>query len=154
MGTLSDTLTRWFGPATPTELDQEQRAALIDALVFAMMADGEEAAEEYEEIMSSGAEWNGDTTLSAFVATSKERAADAMSSKENALAYCQDISRRLADDDAREKTYELAAQVVCSDGDIAPAERGLMSMFIRAFGIPEDRAVALSAQIHKKYNLF
>lgn len=153
MGTLSDTLSRWFGPATPTTFDQEQRTALIDALVFAMMADGEEAAEEYEEIMISGAEWSGDTTLSTFVAASKERAADAMSSKENALAYCQDISRRLADDGAREKTYELAARVVCSDGDIAPAERGLMSMFIRAFGIPEDRAVQLSAQVHKKYDL-
>ena len=88
------------------------------------------------------------------MAASKERAADAMSSKENAQAYCEDISRRLGDDEAREKTYELAAQVVCSDGDIAPAERGLMSMFIRAFGIPEDRAVQLSAQVHKKYSMF
>ncbi len=153
MGTLSETLNRWFGPATPNELSQTQRAALIDALVFAMMADGEEAASEYKEIMESGASWDGENTLAAFVSESKGRAADAMSAKENAEAYCGDISRRLEDEEARERTYELAARLVCSDGEVDPAERGLMSMFIRAFGIAEDRAVQLSAKAHEKYDI-
>ena len=153
MASIRDTLDKWFGASAKSEMKQPQREALVDALVFAMLADGEETAEEYEELMKGASSWSGETLLTTFVAESKERAKLAMSTQENAVAYCDDISRRLAEDWARESAYELAAQVVCSDGAVDVAERGLMSMFIHSFQISEAKALELSAKAHKKYDL-
>lgn len=139
----------------PLVLEQPQREAIIDTLVFAMMADGEMTPEERDEL--DGAfdklEWGGEFDRETFLDESIARAMDATGSKERAATYIADIGARLPDLPTRERAYELAARIVCSDRDVAEAERGLMSMFIRQFQIPEARAVEISASVHKDFEL-
>ena len=129
----------------PLVLEQPQREAIIDTLVFAMMADGEMTPEERDEL--DGAfdklEWDSEFNREAFLDESIARATAATGSKDKAAAYIAEIGARLPELPTRERAYELAARIVCADREVAEAERGLMSMFIRQFQIPEARALDL-----------
>ena len=139
----------------PLSLEQPQREAIIDTLVFAMMADGEMTSEERDEL--DGAfdrlEWSGEFDRETFLDESIARANQAKKSMDQARQYLAEIGGRLQTDPIRDRAYEMAARIVCADRDVAEAERGLMSMFIREFQIPEARAVEISASVHKDFEL-
>jgi|AP45_3_1055517.scaffolds.fasta_scaffold21677_2 uncharacterized membrane protein YebE (DUF533 family) len=139
----------------PLVLEQPQREAIIDTLVFAMMADGEMTPEERDEL--DGAfdklEWDSEFNREAFLDESIARATAATGSKDRAAAYIAEIGARLPELPTRERAYELAARIVCADREVAEAERGLMSMFIRQFQIPEARALEISSAVHKDFEL-
>lgn len=137
------------------DLSQTQREALIDAMVFAMMADGEMAEEEREELNRSldEIEWSGEKNRELFISESIERVEHATSSGQAAREYIGGISERLERDELREHAYAIASRIVCSDHDVAEAERGLMSLFIQQFHLDPERAMELSEDAHRDFDL-
>lgn len=149
-------LSRLFG-TKPEEapMNQTQREALIDALVFAMMADGEMAEEERAELTRSleGLPWTASTNREVYISAAIVRVEEAKVSRQSADALVADISARLETIELRERAYAQAARIVCSDHDVVDAERGLMSMFIQHFDLDRERAIELSAQAHQEFEV-
>lgn len=136
-------------------LTQSQREAFIDALVFAVMADGEMAEEEREELNLDLDEisWEGDSNRELFISESIERVSEATVSADAARAYVRDIGARLQSDELRERAYAASSRIVCADHDVAEAERGLMSIFIQEFDLDRERAKNIAANAHRDFDL-
>ena len=150
---LTGLLNRFFKKEGLPPMSQSQREALVDALVFAIMADGEFAEQERVALNEALAnlEWDGNREL--YITEAIGKVGQNKASADHALAHCRDIAARLETQQLREETYALAARLVCADGEVVDAERGLMTFFIQTFNIDSQRAVELSARAHKEYNL-
>ncbi len=153
MGVVIENLRRWFKQKPPIELTPSQREALIDAIVFAVMADGVEEISEYRELIEGGKSWKGGIKIGPYFHASKERAVEAMLDDASRSSYCADISGRLESGEARELAFEIAASTICSDGDIDPAELALMSTLAHAFGVAEERATELTDKARSKHGI-
>ena len=148
--------TKFFGKSAPTQPQtQAQREALLDALVFAMMADSTIAPEEERALAQALEEsgWESAQSVEAFVEGSKMRVSAAMGTKESAQSYIEDISARLESAPLREHAYACAARIICADGEVADEERGLMSLYMKAFGLRREVALELLARAHREFEL-
>ena len=148
-------LQKWTSNSEPRPLNQQQAEALVDALVFAMMADGVAHDEEFRELHRGleDLEWRGEISLESYTSQAIANIDEVKISREAARAHCRAIGERLQDRPARERAYAIASRIVCADGDVAEPERGLMSLFIQEFSISEDRAFELAADAHKAFQL-
>lgn len=155
MGFLSKLFGRKLELVPVESFAQVQLEAMIDALAFAMIADGEHTPEEWDALRAAIPvdQWAGEESLESAISHAIERAEQHTSSQADARAYCRDIGARLADDAVREAVYALAARVVCSDHTIAKSEQGLMTIMIQEFPVDRERALAISSEIHAEYSL-
>lgn len=155
MSFLSKLFGRKQALAPVESFTQAQIEAMIDALAFAMIADGEHTSEEWDALRAAipTAQWSGEGSLESAISHAIERAEQHTDSQEDARAYCRDIGARLADDAAREAVYALAARVVCSDHTIARSEQGLMTIMIQEFPVDRERAMEISSEVHAEYSL-
>ncbi len=155
MGFLSQLFEKFARKDAFTGTDQTQREALVDALTFAIMADGQFEGAELSELTDAIAHlpWRSDTSREQYITDALNRLEQVTASAQAARDYCQDISARLGTPEAREQAYAFAARIVCSDQEVVDHERGLMSIFIQEFGISAERAVALSADAHEAFEL-
>lgn len=134
---------------------QTQREAFIDALTFAILADGKLAEQERVHFDKALAPlgWEGAQSRENYTATAFARVEDATVSPETARQYCKVIGERLSTDELREEAYAIASRLVCSDGEVVDSERGLMSFFIQEFPVDPTRAAQLSRLAHKEFSL-
>ena len=126
---------------------KEQTEALIDMLIFAVMADGQMVEPEREELddVFDQVGWDDEMESLAFVSASKDRVEEAKRSGDAAKAYVRDIGERLGSEELQKKAYELAARIICADHALDVAERGLMGIVIEVFDL--DRRWALDVAV-------
>ena len=156
MSFFTQLFERVFKRDVVAQATQTQREALIDAFAFAVIADGKVTEEEHGELASALGDdvaWTGAVNRELYTAQAISRAEQAKASPQAAREHCRDIGQRLGSVPMREHAYAVASRIVCADGEVAPSERGLMSLFIQEFPIDETRALELSARAHREFEL-
>lgn len=133
-----------------TSLDDAQRLAVLEALVVGVVADGKVTAAEvrrFDEIVLS-LPWGLDrAVLGAMVKGAHERIA-ALRSAGQVQDYVASLANRLPGADLRDKVVYTMATLMWADGEVHPAEKGVLGLLVIAFGITSDRAEAIKAALN------
>lgn len=117
-----------FREAEPDQLDQSQREAIIDLLVWAMYADGHLAEVEHEWI---GREvemltWTSAAPASQYVLESATRLRGLLDDKLKSSDYLHDIVARLSNNVARKKAMVACEKMVGCDAQTVAEEQELI----------------------------
>lgn len=131
-------------------LDDAQRLAVLEALVVGVTADGKVTAAEarrFDEIVLS-LPWGLDrAVLGAMVKGAHERIAG-LRSPAQVQDYVASLANRLPSAELRDKVVYTMATLMWSDGEVHPAEKGVLGLLVIAFGITSERAAAIKAALN------
>lgn len=131
------------------KLTQPQNEALIEALAFAKVVDGEIAPEERQELEDAlkMLNWQGGHPVERFIDMSIERARSVKTDPVATAGYLADISSRLGEDWLREEAYYISALIALSDTVIVERERGLLEGMVNSFGIPPKKLEVITRKL-------
>jgi uncharacterized tellurite resistance protein B-like protein len=122
------------------KLSQDQKAAIIDAMVVAVLADGVATPVETARFDAELAEvpWELDkNTVVALVRAAREKVGN-LKSGEEGIALVKDVAERLPTDDLREKVLRMMVSVMMSDGQAAPQEKIIGGVFGAVFKLSPE----------------
>ncbi len=138
---MMETIRRFLSGKRYDDLDQRQTEAFIDALTFAMVVDGEVAPSESDRLAEALEEfdWRGESPLEVYTEEALDRAERLGDDPERAREYTSEIAERLGGDQLHEEVYFLSAKVACADEQLRDSERVLLSHFVDAFELDDDR---------------
>lgn len=131
-------------------LNDAQRLAVLEALVVGVVADGKVTPPEVHRFQEIVLElpWGLDrAVLAAMVKGAHERIA-AMRSPAQVQDYVASLANRLPGAELRDKVVYTMATLMWSDGEVHPAEKGVLGLLVIAFGITSDRAAAIKAALN------
>ncbi len=130
-------------------LNDAQRLAVLEALVVGVVADGKVTPDEvqrFDEIVLA-LPWGLDrAVLGAMVKGAHERIRG-MRSPAQVQDYVASLANRLPGADLRDKVVYTMATLMWADGEVHPAEKGVLGLLVIAFGITSERAAAIKAAL-------
>ncbi len=136
-------------PADFAEMDDPQRAALLEALVAGVLADGQVTPREvqrFDQIVLA-LPWNMEPgVLDALVKGTQQRVA-ALKSGTDLMDFVASLAARLPQPTIRDKVLATMATVMAADGDVNQLEKNVIGVFVLAFGITSDRFAAIKAYV-------
>jgi hypothetical protein len=134
-------MSTWFSrlfSSTPVDdgYSQPQREALLDLLVFCMVADRriEFSEQDFLKDQTSSFSWSSATTVEEFVKQSRKRADQAHLADATRAAYAADINGRLQTNELRTEAISLTRRMFVVDSDYAKVEKSAYSVIAHAFG--------------------
>lgn len=148
MGML-DTIREFVASKRYDDLSQTQTEAFVDALTLAMIVDGDVAAsetDEFEDVLDEF-DWRGDVDAQSYADTALDRAEACADDPAERREYCENIARRLDDDQLEEEVYYLAGTIATADRDILDAETELLHLLVETFDIDEQRLQSMTQEL-------
>jgi uncharacterized tellurite resistance protein B-like protein len=148
MGML-DTIREFVASKRYDDLSQTQTEAFVDALTLAMIVDGDVAAsetDEFEDVLDEF-DWRGDVNAQSYADTALDRAETCVDDPAERREYCENIARRLDDDQLEEEVYYLAGTIATADRDILGAETELLHLLVETFDIDEQRLQSMTQEL-------
>ncbi len=134
-------MSTWFSrlfSSTPVDdnYSQPQREALLDLLVFCMVADRriEFSEQDFLKDKTSSFSWESTTSVEDFVKQSRKRADQAHLADDTRAAYAADINHRLQTNELRTDAIALSRSMFVVDSDYAKVEKSSYGVIARAFG--------------------
>jgi len=115
------------GGSSSDGLNQNQREAIVDLLVFCMYSDRTVSLAEDQLIQRrlEAMDWNAVETIDNYYDRAVTRVRDILVSEDARNSFLQRIAERLEDDATREKAFQLSHQLFLSDGEESPDEQDL-----------------------------
>lgn len=137
---LLETVRRLFHGKRYNELDQQETEALVDALCYAIAADGEVQTVEREQLAEhlEDVAWNSDQPISAYIAESLDRASERVERDEDPVLYARSIRDRIDDQSLQEDIYLFCAKIATADEHLDPREQELLAELVNEFDIPQE----------------
>ena len=137
---LFDWMTQVLEGRKFRQLDQTQNEALVRALAGAMLADGEVAGAESEELETfvDFLTWQSTTSPAAFVGEAIEDAREAVETQDARDAFCADVAASIDDQKVRDEIYYMAARIVGADENLDERERAYLESLVQALEISAD----------------
>jgi tellurite resistance protein len=131
------------------KLSQPQNEALIDALAFAKIVDGEIAPEERRELEEAMEmlSWVGAFSIEQHIEQAIGRARAVKLDPEQTATYLSDISERLGEQWLREEAYHISALIALSDRVVVEKERALLESMVTRFNIDPERLVLITRKL-------
>lgn len=130
-------------------LDDSQRLAVLEALVVGVVADGKVTppeARRFEEIVLS-LPWGLDRAVLAAMVKGAHERINSMRSPAQVQDYVASLANRLPGAELRDKVVYTMATLMWADGEVHPAEKGVLGLLVIAFGITSERAAAIKAAL-------
>ena len=132
------TISNWFAGVEEemNGLAQEQREAELDLLILMMYADRHIDEKEREEIVesSNAFTWeNNEYHVSLYIDKTIGDVRRVLQNESNLKVFLEDVVRRLANDEAREKALNRVEKFMAIDADISPKERVLLDDIRKIF---------------------
>ncbi|MFU8806881.1 MAG: hypothetical protein ACNA8W_23945 [Bradymonadaceae bacterium] len=130
-------------------LSQPQNEALVEALAFAKIVDGEIAPEERKELGDAlkMLSWQGAYEVESFIDHAVERARALKIDPGQTQAYLLSISERLGEDWLREEAYHISALIALSDRVVVEKERALLQGMVETFDIPPEKLELITRKL-------
>lgn len=130
-------------------MDDPQRAALLEALVTGVLADGKVTPGEvrrFDEIVLA-LPWGLDApVLDALVKGTQQRVA-ALKTPADLMDFVASLAARVTTPALRDKVVATMATVMAADGDLDQLEKNVIGVFVLAFGITSERFAAIKAYV-------
>jgi uncharacterized tellurite resistance protein B-like protein len=130
-------------------MNDEEKTAVLEALVTGVLADGKVTAEEiqrFEEVMMSLPWGMDEPVLKALVKSTQERVI-ALKSRANVQDFVANLAARLTSPQLRDKVVFTMATVMAADAEVNQLERNVIGLFILSFGITSQRTAAIKAAV-------
>ena len=132
------TVADWFKDSKEdmNNLAQRQREAELDLLILMMYADRHIDEKEREEILesSNAFTWeNNEYHVSLYIDKTIGDVRRVLQNESNLKVFLEDVVRRLANDEAREKALNRVEKFMAIDADISPKERVLLDDIRKIF---------------------
>jgi uncharacterized tellurite resistance protein B-like protein len=128
---------------------QEQRRAILDALVAAVLADGKtdpaEIAKFETEVMSIP--WGLDEQSLLALVRESQKGVLALKSRDDVIKLIKDVSGQLPDVHTREKVFFAMASIMYADKVMNDPEKNLLGAFALAFGLSKDVIADVAKQV-------
>lgn len=117
-------LTSLFKRVDETDMQQRQREAMVDLLVWTMYADKVLALPENDRLdhMAEDLTWESTTPFSHYLNMSTAKVRDVLGNEDKAEELLNDISRRLETPAARQEAYDACCDLAQSDGEVVDEE--------------------------------
>ena len=129
------------------EITQPQREAFIDAIALAVVADGQIAPQEMEELKQATALMGWEGEADDYVERALSDALIHLTTPETTRARVDDISARLITDWLREEAYYVAARTSAADASVDESERQFLQTLVLGFGISRQRLAVIAEKI-------
>lgn len=125
------------GKASADGLDQPQREALVDLLVYAMYSDSKVSLAEDQLIQRrlEAMDWQAVETVENYYDRAVTRVRDIPASAEARRSFLHRIAERLDNHDTRAKAFQLCHQLFLSDGEESQEEAALESELRAALAV-------------------
>jgi uncharacterized membrane protein YebE (DUF533 family) len=137
---IIEAVRHFFHGKRYADLDQDETEAFVDALCYAIAADGQidtverdRLAEELDDI-----DWNGEQSVDMFIDDALARAAERVERGEDPELYARSIRDRITSQDLQEDIYLFAAQIAAADNELAQNEQELLAELVDEFDIPQE----------------
>jgi uncharacterized tellurite resistance protein B-like protein len=130
-------------------LNDDQTAAIFDALVAAAWADGTVSQVEKDrfEAELTKLPWGKPPAdLVKMVTQSVEKVA-AIKDRDGVMRFIAGVADRLTDQGLREKVLYTMGVITFADKEMTDSEKNVMKAFTESFKIPMDRAQAIAVAI-------
>jgi uncharacterized tellurite resistance protein B-like protein len=127
----------------------EQRRAVLDALVAAVLADGKTDAVEIAKFEAEviAIPWGLDEQTLLGMVKEAQKDVLALKSRDDVIKLIKDVSSRLPDVHTREKVFFAMASIMYADKIMNDAEKNLLGAFALAFGLSKDVIVDVAKQV-------
>ena len=134
-------------------LNQDQKSAIMEALVIAVVADGRaveaETAQFDREV--EAIDWGMDRATLIEQVTAARKKVMAIEGTEQGIVIITDVARRLDVPAIREKTFRAMAAVMAADGDMSRPELSVLAGFATKFELPRDRFELIKADVEAQH---
>ncbi len=130
-------------------LNDDQKIAIIDALVTAAWADGTVSQSEKDRFESEMVKlpWGKEPAqLIEMVHTSVGKVVQ-LKDKDSVLKFIAGIAEKLPDPAIREKVLYTMGTIMYSDRDLSTPEKNVIAAFSEAFKLPRDRIEAIGKEV-------
>jgi uncharacterized tellurite resistance protein B-like protein len=127
-------------------LTDDQRAAIFDALVVSVFADGAATPEEIARFEHEVAEWGDADKNMKLVAASREKVSK-LASQKDADDFVSSVARRISGKDLREKLFRMMASLAFADSGVNEHENNVLNDFQAKFEIPDERLPEIAAEV-------
>jgi uncharacterized tellurite resistance protein B-like protein len=119
------------------DLDQRQREALIDLLVWIMFVDRHIAALEQESVeeAAAGLPWDSPQPVEVFLDGSVRRIREVLGDSEAEAQHLAELASRLIEPAARERAYAACERLARIDGQLSQRELELLERIRAALGL-------------------
>lgn len=123
--------------ASADGLNQGQREAIVDLLVFGMYSDGKVSLAEDQLIQRrlEAMDWQAVESVENYYDRAVTRVRDVMGYPESRRSFLAGIGERLGDAATRERSFDLCHQLFLSDGEQSDAEQALERELRGALGV-------------------
>jgi uncharacterized tellurite resistance protein B-like protein len=133
-------------------MDDGQKAAVLEALVTGVLADGRVTPAEvrrFDEIVMPLPWGMEEPVLKALVKGTQERVL-ALKTPQQIHDFVANLAARLTQPDLRDKVVYTMASVMGADGDVNQLEKNVVGLFVVSFGITTDRFEAIKSAVGKE----
>lgn len=131
-------------------MDDTQRLAVLEAMIAGMIADNRITSAEarrFDEIVLA-LPWGVDrAVLDAMIRGAKGRLTALRTSAE-VQDYVATLAARIPSPELRDKVVFTMATLMLADGELAQIEKNVLGLFVVAFGISAERALAIREALH------
>jgi uncharacterized tellurite resistance protein B-like protein len=130
-------------------MDDGQKAAVLEALVTGVLADGRVTPAEvrrFDEIVMALPWGMDEPVLKALVKGTQERVM-ALKTPQQIHDFVANLAARLTAPALRDKVVYTMASVMGADGDVNQLEKNVVGLFVVSFGITTDRFEAIKAAV-------
>lgn len=120
-------LQKLFKGGSGDGLNQPQREAIVDLLVFCMYSDRTVSLAEDQLIQRrlEAMDWEAVGSIDNYYDRAVTRVRDILGSEEARRSFLDRIAERLGDQGTREKAFQLSHQIFLSDGNESQEEQEL-----------------------------
>lgn len=132
-------------------LDDEEVGALVDAVVLAMVAEGEVPEEEESELarLTSALDDCASMSVKTVVRERTEAAREVVGDEEAYREWARDVAERLDDQTLLEEAYYLASRMAAMDVDVVADETAVLGTYVDVFDFPRDRLKRLTQRLRE-----
>lgn len=132
-------------------LDEDEVKALVDAVVLAMVAEGEIPEEEESELakMTSAFDDHASMAIEPYLQERVEAAREIAGDSEAYRRWAEDVAGRLDDETLLEEAYYLAARMTAIDVEVVADETEVLETYVEVFDFPRERLKRLTQRLRE-----
>jgi uncharacterized tellurite resistance protein B-like protein len=138
--------------ADMTGLKDDQKTAIFEALVTAVLADGKIDQEEIERFEKEIAvvPWGKDEAALSSMVTAARARVGALKGQQDVVAFIDSIAAKLPAQELREKVWRMMADIIFSNREINQNEKNVLGAFALAFKLSKEQIEAIRVQVMGK----